>query len=61
MSEEDIYQKALDSIELLRDNGFAVSIFFPKELEGEKADTVADRMVEAGWDMIEYLKANPNG
>jgi len=48
-------------VDQLRERGYAVSIFTPEELEGAKTDNVEDCMVEAGWDMIAFLKENPNG
>ena len=48
-------------VDQLREKGYAVSIFTPEELEDVRTDSVEGRMVEAGWDMIEFLKENPNG
>jgi len=47
-------------VDQLREKGYAVSIFTPDELEGVRISSVEDRMVEAGWDMIAFLKENPN-
>jgi len=47
------------AIRELRDAGFAVTVFTPEELAEVDPTRVEDRMVECGWDAIDFL--NPNG
>lgn len=49
----DTEWKAIDQ---LRNRGFAVVVFEPKELAGVNADDVESRMIEVGWDFIAYEK-----
>lgn len=41
------------AISQLRDDGYAVAIFTPEELDGADADRIEDLMVERGWNAIE--------
>lgn len=43
----------------LRDNGYAVVLFHPKELEYTDPTDVEDRMTERGWDVIGDSKQTP--
>lgn len=45
-----------DTIESLRGRGFAVVVFYPKELEGVDALTLEERLVEFGNQAIDNLK-----
>lgn len=40
------------AIDALRDLGFAVIVFTPKELDGVSPDHVEDHLEELGWDVI---------
>jgi hypothetical protein len=40
---------------MLRDAGYAVSVFSPEELEGADSGLIGDLMVERGWDAIADL------
>lgn len=42
------------AIRHLRDRGFAVVVFNPDELEGAEAEVVEKRLVEVGWEVIQY-------
>lgn len=41
------------AISQLRDDGYAVAIFTPEELDGADADRIEDLMVECGSNAIE--------
>jgi hypothetical protein len=43
------------SVNALRDDGYAVVVFNPDELEGADPMDVCDRLIELGWDVIEAL------
>ena len=45
-----------DQLSVLRDEGYAVVIFTPDELEGVGSDDVEQALVMEGWDVIERLK-----
>ena len=44
----------------MRSEGFAVVIFTPDELRGAEQDSVEDRLVELGWDVIDALATEPD-
>ena len=44
-------------VDRLRNEGFAITIFNPKELGEVDSYQVEDHMVEKGWDIIEILKS----
>lgn len=46
----------LKTLRSLHEQGYAIAIFTPEELEGVTAATVEDLMVERGWDAIHDLK-----
>lgn len=46
-------QQIVDS---LRDQGYAVVIFTPDELDGASPDKVEDNLVSSGWEAIDVLK-----
>jgi len=46
------------TIKELKDEGYAVVLFNPEELEGADSDRVEDRLVELGWEVIFDLKPN---
>lgn len=43
----------------LRNEGWAVVLFTPEELEDTAPTDVEDRMIERGWDVIDYSKQTP--
>lgn len=45
-----------DSVDWLRDNGYAVIIWTPEELAGAPVHKVEDACIESGWDAIDYFK-----
>ena len=45
-------QKVIDE---LRDQGYAVAIFTPNELNFARPDRVEDEMVSSGWEAINLL------
>jgi predicted fused transcriptional regulator/phosphomethylpyrimidine kinase len=49
-------QEQIKTIQELKDQGYAVVLFNPDELEGAEADRVEDRLIEMGWDVIYDLK-----
>lgn len=49
-------QKALDAVEVLRCNGYAVVVFSPDELNEASPGKVSNRLIELGWDVIETLR-----
>ena len=46
------------TIQELKDEGYAIVLFNPEELEGAEADRVEDRLIELGWEVIFDLKPN---
>lgn len=40
----------------LRDEGYAIAIFTPEELQGADIDSVEDGMIAVGWEVIEMTK-----
>jgi predicted CoA-binding protein len=46
------------TIKELKDEGYAVVLFNPEELEGAESDRVEDRLIELGWEVIFDLKPN---
>lgn len=42
-----------EAIRALRDRGFAVIVWNPKELKNADPNDVEDRSIELGWDVIE--------
>jgi len=46
----------LDAVQKLREQGYAVIVWTPEELEGAPARKVEDRSIELGWDVIDVLK-----
>jgi len=50
MTEE---QKAV--LNALRQAGFAVVVFNPDELRDADPDSVSDRLIQVGWDVIDGL------
>lgn len=46
------------TIKELKDEGYAVVLFNPEELEGAESDRVEDRLIELGWEVIHDLKRN---
>jgi hypothetical protein len=48
-------QAALESINTLRSLGYAVVTFHPDELREADPNRVEDRLVEMGWDVINWL------
>lgn len=46
------------TIQELKDEGFAVVLFNPEELEGADPDRIEDRLIELGWEVIFDLKPN---
>jgi hypothetical protein len=49
-------QEQINVLLTLKNQGYAVVLFSPEELEGAESDRVADRLVELGWDIISDLK-----
>lgn len=49
-------QEQIKTIQELKNQGYAVVLFNPDELEGAEADRVEDRLIEMGWDVIHDLK-----
>lgn len=49
------------TIEDLRDKGYAICIFTPYELRGASTKHVEDRLVEEGWTIIDCLATEPKG
>ena len=49
----EIRQRIIDQ---WRDEGFAVIVWSPEELQGASPDRVQDRSIELGWDIIDDLK-----
>lgn len=47
------------TIRELKEEGYAIILFNPEELEGADSDRVEDRLIELGWEVIHDLK--PNG
>jgi len=45
-----------DKLAVLRDEGYAVVIFTPEELQGAPEYDVESALVAEGWDTIELLK-----
>ena len=50
------FKKFCEYLREMRDAGYSVCVFAPFELEGANPRKVADRMCEAGWDAINWLK-----
>jgi hypothetical protein len=46
----------MDTVEKLRDAGYAVVVFNPEELAGVSRNRVEDRLCELGWEVIGDLK-----
>ncbi len=46
------------SIDQLRDEGYAVVLFTPSELDGVDQDKVEDKLFEAGWEIIRDHQKN---
>lgn len=46
------------TIKQLKEEGFAIILFNPDELEGADSDKVEDRLIEIGWEVIFNLKQN---
>lgn len=42
-------------IKTLREKGYAVVMFHPFELSGVDADIIEEKLVEYGWDTIDFL------
>lgn len=45
-------QHVQDALQELRDKGFAICIFTPKELNETDPQLVEDTMIAAGWEVI---------
>ena len=45
-------QEQIKVINELKNQGYAVVLFTPEELDGAEADRVEDRLIELGWDVI---------
>ena len=58
MTEFKFSKEQLDAIALLREAGCAVVVFDPEELKGveDKIDDIEERLIELGWDVIEYWR-----
>ena len=52
-------KQAAEYLRQLRKMGYAVVAFTPEELRGADPDHVEDRLVELGWDVINYLATEP--
>ena len=52
----DLTEQEIKVITKLRQQGFAVVLFNPEELEGASPDNVEDRLIELGWDVISVLR-----
>lgn len=50
------FDAAMPHIRALRNEGYAVIIWSPGELDGAKPSKVEDRCIELGWDVIEALR-----
>lgn len=48
-------QNQVEALQELRNQGYAVAIFSPSELEGAPADEVENIMVGRGWSAIHDL------
>lgn len=46
------------TIKELKDEGYAIVLFNPEELEGANSNRVEDRLIELGWEVIWDLKPN---
>lgn len=51
-----VFDAALPHLKALRDEGYAVVVWSPDELEGATPSMVEDRSIELGWDVIDTLK-----
>lgn len=47
------------TVDQLRDEGFAVTVFNPDELRGAPAERIEESMVDAGWITIDMLATEP--
>jgi hypothetical protein len=46
------------TLEELYNEGYAIVMFTPEELQGADSNSVEDRLVELGWEIINDLKPN---
>lgn len=44
-----------ESVNSLREQGYAVIVFNPTELEGADPEHVSERLIELGWEIIQQL------
>lgn len=51
--DEELPQVAQICFEMATDDGFAVAVFTPEELEEVDAEKVSEAMVEKGWEVID--------
>jgi hypothetical protein len=49
-------QEELGAVQKLREQGYAVIVWTPEELEGAPPRKVEDRSIELGWEVIDALK-----
>ena len=54
MTNEQLIDNLLKSIDELRRLGCAVTVFTPAELQGVEPETVENDMTAKGWDSISY-------
>ena len=52
---ESLSESEAALIEALRRRGYAVTVFTPHELRDADPDSVQERMVQVGWDIIDNL------
>jgi hypothetical protein len=53
-------QEIDNALRELKNQGYAIVLFTPEELEGAEADRVEDRLIELGWEVIFDLKPLDN-
>lgn len=54
-----MYDNERETINALRERGFAVTIFTPEELRGADPGNVEADMVARGWDSIDWHASEP--
>ncbi len=48
-----------NALQSLREKGYAITIWTPKELRGANPTHVEERQMEDGWDIISILATEP--
>ena len=52
------YEKFMEQVEKMREEGYAITIFTPEELKNVPPQKVENVMVERGFDAIDDLKSS---